>query len=94
MIEFHAEKELAEIQKNVDALRFLQEEVGRYGRLSILVAQIERLKASLTDGEKHCKMVFEDTTKACQAFYARWEALQQKQVDWCLILKNMNLMGV
>lgn len=64
---------------NVDAIGSLQEEADRYGRPFILAAQIERLKASLADGEKHCKKASEDAVEACRTFEAGREALQEKQ---------------
>lgn len=65
-----AEKELDELRTNVKALRYLQKMVDGYGRPSILAAQIEKLKVSFADEEKHCKKIYEDAVEACQAFEA------------------------
>lgn len=57
----------------------LREEANRYGRPSILAAQIERLKESLADGEKHRKKASEDKVEVCRKFEVGREALQEKQ---------------
>lgn len=62
------EKELSELQTNVDALIFFQKKIDHHGRPFILVAQIEKLNVSLADGEKRCNKVSEDANEVCWLF--------------------------
>lgn len=82
-----AEKELAKFRANADALGSLQKEVDQYGRLSILTAQIDKLKASLVDGYKRYKKVSEDMIEAYQAFEADRKYLQHRKDDRTNALK-------
>lgn len=70
------ENELNGLRANDNAFGNLQEQVNQYGKLSYLAAQIEKLKASLAEGEKNYKKVFENSTEACWAFEADRKDLQ------------------
>lgn len=55
--------------------------MDRYAQPSTLAAQIEKLKDTLINGEKHCKKLYEDMVEACWEFIADHKVLQWKKVD-------------
>ena len=63
--------------------------MGRYGRSSTLDAQIEKLKASLANGERCYKKLFEDAAEACWTFEADHRVFLQKKDDKDNFLKSI-----
>lgn len=57
--------------------------------MSTLVAQVMKVKASLSRGEKRWKNAFEDTEKACREFKSGQKDLQQKKDDQVNIMKAL-----
>lgn len=55
--------------------------MDQYGQLSVCVARIEELKASLIDGKKRSDKVSVDVVKACREFEADQKVIHQKKVD-------------